>query len=48
MQLRTLLTMIDNLFPIENQIERKFNSVDYPVNEAVKCINVICYFPSLD
>jgi hypothetical protein len=31
-QLRTLLTMIDNLLPIENHIEQKLTSVDYPVN----------------
>ncbi|CAF4135173.1 unnamed protein product, partial [Rotaria sp. Silwood2] len=30
-QLRTLLTMIDNLISIENHIEQKLSSLDYPI-----------------
>ncbi|CAF3834286.1 unnamed protein product [Rotaria magnacalcarata] len=29
-QLRTLITMIDNLSPVENHIEQKLTSIDYP------------------
>lgn len=32
-QLRTLLTMIENLLSIENHIEQKLISQDYPVND---------------
>ena len=34
-QLRSLLTMIDNLLPIENHIEQKLTSIDYPVNRFI-------------
>lgn len=34
-QLRTLSNMIDNLMPIENQIEQKLTALEYPNNYQV-------------